>query len=220
MDGSSNIAENAAIGTIFSILKRPDAATGEPQIEEFLQPGDQQVCAGYAIYGPSTMIVMTTGSGVNGFTLDPLIGEFVLSHPEIRIPKKSSRICVNLLALNQTWDPRVERHISDCIQGREGPRGRDFDLRWSAGAVADVHRILVSGGIYFNTTNAVMKKKGIVGKLRLLYEVNPLSFLVEQASGMATTGEIRALEVQPENLHQRCPVILGSHEEINHLLGS
>lgn len=218
VDGSSNIAENATIGTIFSILRRPDDATGKPTPKEFLQPGDQQVCAGYAIYGPSTMIVMTTGNGVNGFTLDPLIGEFIISHPNMEIPKNSPRICVNLLALNQTWDPRVEQHISECMKGRDGPRGRDFELRWSAGAVADVHRLLISGGIYFNTTNAMMHKQGILGKLRLLYEVNPLSFLVEQAGGMATTGQIRALEVEPESLHQRCPVILGSNEEVRHLL--
>ena len=217
VDGSSNIAENAAIGTIFSILKRPDGATGAPALEEFLQPGKQQVCAGYAIYGPSTMILMTTGNGVNGFTLDPLIGEFVLSQAGMRIPDDSVRLYTNYLH-SPHWDKATQAYFNDCMAGRDGPRGRDFDPRWSAGAVADIHRLFFSGGVYFYPTNARFRAQGLTSKLRLLYEVNPLSFLVEQAGGKASDGERRALDVQPQTLHQRSPIICGSGSEVDYFL--
>ena len=217
VDGSSNIAENATIGTIFSILKRPDGASGQPDVSEFLQPGNRQICAGYAIYGPSTMIVMTTGNGVNGFTLDPMIGEFVLSHAGMKIPKTTSRFFINA-AMGRHWDNYISRYVENCLAGREGPRGRDFDLRWSAGAVADIHRILIAGGIYLSPGNARLNERGLVGNLRLLYEVNPMSFLVEQAGGMVTDGETRPLAIEPQTLHQRCPAAFGSSEEIEYLL--
>ncbi len=217
VDGSSNIAENAAIGTIFSILKRPEGACGQPQLVEFLQPGVQQVCAGYAIYGSSTMIVITTGNGINGFTLDPLVGEFVLSHPGMLIPDESDRVYINMFNFGR-WDPPIQEYISDCLNGLDGIRGRDFDLRWSTGAVADVHRLFITGGIYLNPVHERLRQQGLNGKLRLLYEVSPLSFLVEQAGGLATTGVERVLEIQPESLHQRSPAILGSKAEVSLLL--
>lgn len=217
VDGSSNIHENATIGTIFSILKRPDTASGQPGTDEFLQPGSKQVCAGYAIYGPSCMIVITTGNGVNGFTLDPLIGEFVLTHPGMSIPEDCSRFFINT-AFSEHWDKPIKRYINDCLKGQDGPLDREFDQRWSGGAVADVHRVMLSGGIYVNPVHARLKEQGLTGKLRLLYEVSPLAFLVEQAGGVASTGTLRAMEVQPEDIHQRCPLILGSRNEVNFML--
>lgn len=217
VDGSSNIHENATIGTIFSILKRPDTASGQPEIDEFLQPGSKQVCAGYAVYGPSCMIVITTGNGVNGFTLDPLIGEFVLTHPGMTIPEDCSRFFINTV-FSKHWDKPIQCYINDCLKGRDGPFGREFDQRWSGGAVADVHRVLLSGGIYINPVHARLKEQGLAGKLRLLYEVSPLAFLVEQAGGLASTGTHRAMDVQPEGIHQRCPLILGSRNEVNFML--
>lgn len=217
VDGSSNIPENAAIGTIFSVLKRPDGCSGQPQLEEFLQCGTEQVCAGYAIYGPYTMIVLSVGNGVNGFTLDPQLGEFILTHPGITIAAQSDRFYINF-TFSHHFDEPIKQFMSDCLQGASGPRQRDFDQRWSAGAVADVHRVLMSGGIYLNPLHGRLREQGLAGKLRLLYEVSPLSFLVEQAGGLATTGEQRALEVLPESLHQRCPIILGARDEVNCLL--
>lgn len=218
VDGSSNIAENATIGTIFSILKRPDNASGQPTEAEFLQAGINQVCAGYAIYGPSTMVVMTTGNGVNGFTLDPQIGEFVLTHPAMCMPQNSARFCVNS-AISHHWDDATRSFIEECLEGRDGVKGRDYDCRWSAGAVADIHRILISGGIYLSPGNARLSEKGIAGNLRLLYEINPLSLIVEQAGGMAIAFGQRALEVEPQSLHQRCPASFGSAEEVSRLQG-
>lgn len=217
VDGSSNIDQNAAIGTIFSILKRPEGATGQPRIEEFLQPGIRQVCAGYAIYGSSCMIVVTTGSGVNGFTLDPIVGEFILSHPGIRVPEDCSRYFINS-AYAPFWDAPIERYANDCALGAEGPRGRDFDIRWSACVVADVHRIMMSGGILISAANAKWKKQGLPAKLRLLYEVNPLAFIIEQAGGLATAGSGRVLDLAPETLHQRSQMFAGSRNEVNLLL--
>ena len=217
VDGSSNIAENAAIGTIFSILKRPDNASETPQLEEFLQPGSQQVCAGYAIYGSSTMVVMTTGNGVNGFTLDPLIGEFVLSQADMRIPNDGVRLYANFLH-SPHWDQPEKDYLADCQAGRDGPRGHDFDPRWSAGAVADVHRLFFSGGIYLYPGNARFREQGLVAKLRLLYEVSPLAFLVEQAGGIASDGEQRVLDIEPKSLHQRSPAVFGSKVEVEYFL--
>jgi len=217
VDGSSNISENAAIGTIFSILKRPPETTGQPTLSEFLQPGTSQVCAGYAIYGPSCMIVITTGNGVNGFTLEPQVGEFILTHPDIRIPVDCPRFFINITFKNH-WDKPIKRYIDDCLEGEEGVFGREFDQRWSAGAVADVHRVLLGGGIYLNPLHAKLREQGMAGKLRLLYEVSPLSYLVEQAGGLAITGDQRAMELEPDSIHQRCPVILGSQNEVNLLL--
>ena len=217
VDGSANISENTSIGTIFSILKRPEGASGQPAPEEFLQPGTRQVCAGYAIYGPSCMIVITTGNGVNGFTLNPLVGEFTLSHPGMAIPEDCSRVFTNMTFADR-WDEPVNRYVADCVEGRRGERGRDFEMRWSGCAVADLHRVMVSGGIYLNPVHSELRDQGLAGKLRLLYEANPFAFLVEQAGGLASTGHGRMMEVQPDAIHQRCPVILGSRNEVNYML--
>lgn len=213
VDGSSNISENATIGTIFSILRRPDAADGQPDLAEFLQPGTQQVCAGYAVYGPSSMIVITTGKGVNAFTLDPLVGEFVLSHPRMSVQEDCPRFFINT-AMSHCWDEPVRRFVADCARGNEGVGGREFDQRWSGCAVADVHRVMMGGGIYLNPPNDILRRQGLPGRLRLLYEASPLAFIVEQAGGLAISGETRTLEVRPESLHQRCPIVLGSRNEV------
>ena len=217
VDGSANISENASIGTIFSILKRPGESSGHPDIGEFLQPGSQQICAGYAVYGPASMIVMSIGNGTNGFTLDPLVGEFILSHPNIRIPDTSPRLFINA-AGRRLWEPAIRRFVDERLEGTAGSAGRDADFRWSAGAVADVHRLLMSGGLYLNPPLKRDDAPGSTGKLRLLYEVNPLSLLVEQAGGCSNTGSGRALEVIPDSLHQRSPVFMGSGKEVEGLI--
>lgn len=208
VDGSANIAENAAIGTVFSILRRPDGAVGPPKLAELLQPGAQQVCAGYAIYGPSTMIVLTTGAGVNGFTLDPRIGEFVLSHPQMRIPPHGGRFFINL-ARWRDWPDGVRDCVQSYLDGAV-----PFDFRWSSGVVADTHRIFLGGGMYLSP--ALPGAGGAVadGKLRLLYEVNPLSWLIEQAGGTASTGRGRALDLNPRELHQRSTLFMGSRRDV------
>jgi fructose-1,6-bisphosphatase I len=218
VDGSSNIDQNAAIGTIFSILRRPDGAAGRPAIDEFLQPGMHQVCAGYAIYGSSCMIVMTTGNGVNGFTLDPIVGEFILTNRDMRIPEDCSRYFMNS-SYAPFWDEPIRRYAHDCALGTDGPRQRDFDIRWSACVVADVHRLMIAGGILISAANSKWRREGLPAKLRLLYEVNPLAFIIEQAGGLASAGAGRVLEVMPESLHQRSPIIAGSRNEVNLVLG-
>jgi len=217
LDGSTNTDVNGALGTIFSILRRPEGATGEPNEEEFLQPGIEQVCAGYALYGPSTMMVLTTGFGVNGFTLDPRIGEFVLSHPKLTIPQDTSEFAINA-AYTRLWEAPIKRYIDECLAGKEGPRGRDFNMRWAGAMIADVHRVLSRGGIFLYPIDKKLKAKGSAGKLRLMYEANPMSFIVEQAGGAASTGVQRILEIQPETLHQRCPVVMGSSNEVERVV--
>lgn len=219
VDGSSNINDTATIGTIFSIMRRPDGAEGRPQMREFLQPGANQVCAGYAVYGPNCMIVMTTGNSVNGFTLDPLVGEFILTHPGLRIREDSNRIFINPVHSSH-WEDPVRSYMAECLQGRAGPRGRQFEMRWSAGAVADVHRLLLNGGIYISPMHAGLREKGLLGQLRLLYEASPLALLVETAGGMASDGERRVLDIPPQSIHQRSPLVLGAEDEVRRLLGS
>jgi len=219
VDGSSNINDTATIGTIFSIMRRPAGATGQPGMQEFLQPGASQVCAGYAVYGPNCMIVMTTGNTVNGFTLDPLVGEFILTHPDLRIRATSNRIFINPVHSNE-WEGPVRNYMAECLAGSSGPRGKQFEMRWSAGAVADVHRLLLNGGIYLSPMHTGLREKGMDGQLRLLYEVNPLAFLVETAGGIASDGERRVLDIQPDSIHQRSPLILGAADEVGRLLGA
>ena len=217
VDGSDNVDENATFGTIFSILKRPEDAAGRPELEEFLQPGTQQVCAGYAIYGPSCMIVMTTGNGSNGFTLDPLVGEFVLTHPNIAIMPDGPRLAANIGWLKQFEEP-LKSYVSDRLDGSGACAGQESDLRWSRCMVADVHRVLISGGIVISTANAELRARNHTGILRLLYEVNPLALIVEQAGGLATNGRSRVLEVQPDSLHQRSTMFIGSRDTVSHYL--
>jgi fructose-1,6-bisphosphatase I len=184
-----------------------------PTTEDFLQPGSKQVCAGYALYGPSTMMVLTTGNGVNGFTLDQNIGEFILTHGALRIPEDTQEFAVNASNM-RFWETPLKRYIEECLAGSEGPRGRDFNMRWIASMVAEVHRILTRGGVFMYPVDSKMKANGLEGKLRLLYEANPMSMIIEQAGGMSSTGRQRIMDIQPKDLHQRVPVILGSRNEV------
>ena len=210
LDGSSNIDVNVSVGTIFSVLRCPDGVT-DPGAGDFLQPGTRQVAAGYTVYGPSTLLVLTLGNGVHQFTLDREIGSFVLTQSHLRIPEDTSEFAVNM-SNQRHWDAPMRQYIDDLLAGRTGPRGRDFNMRWVASMVADVHRILTRGGIFMYPVDAKCRDKG--GRLRLLYEANPMAFIVEQAGGAATTGRQRRLEVQPLALHQRIPVFLGSRNEV------
>jgi len=210
LDGSSNVNVNISVGTIFSILpwQSPHKA---PQKSDYLQPGHQQVAAGYALYGSSTMLVITTGDGVNGFTLDRANKQFVLTHPKLQIPGETAEFAIN--ASNQRfWEAPVQRYIEECIQGESGPRQQNFNMRWVASMVAEIHRILMRGGVFLYPIDSKIAAQG--GKLRLLYEANPMSMIVEQAGGGASTGRQRILDLQPTNIHQRVPVILGSQEEV------
>ncbi|MFP4278632.1 MAG: class 1 fructose-bisphosphatase [Halochromatium sp.] len=217
LDGSSNIDVNVSVGTIFSILRMAGDA-GDPTERDFLKAGTEQVAAGYALYGPSTMMVLTTGNGVNGFTLDQNIGEFILTHPDMRIPADTAEFAINA-SNSRFWEAPVKRYVDECLAGKEGPRGKDFNMRWIASMVAEVHRILTRGGIFMYPMDAKMAAKGQGGKLRLLYEANPMSFVVEQAGGASITGQQRIMELQPEGLHQRVPVILGSRNEVERIQG-
>jgi fructose-1,6-bisphosphatase len=208
LDGSNNLDVNLPVGSIFSVLALPETARGTPAV---LQPGTQQLAAGYAIYGPSTQVVITVGRGTHGFTLDREIGNFVLTHPDIRVPEEGSDYLINA-SNRRFWEAPVTRYVDECKAGKEGPRGRDFNTRWVASMVADVHRILLRGGIYLYPRD--QKAANREGRLRLLYEANPMAMIVEQAGGMASTGRGRILEVQPERIHQRVPVILGSKSEV------
>ncbi|CUA97068.1 class 1 fructose-bisphosphatase [Thiomonas bhubaneswarensis] len=210
LDGSSNIDVDVTIGTIFSVLQLP-ANAGEVREEHFLQAGAKQVAAGYCVYGPQTQLVLTVGRGVAVFTLDREQGSFVLTQSDLQIPARTSEFSVNMSNLRH-WAPPVKRYIDECLQGKEGPRGRDFNMRWVGSMVADVHRILMRGGVFLYPWDKREPNKP--GKLRLLYEANPMSFLVEQAGGAATNGQQRILDIAPTSLHERCSVMLGSREEV------
>ena len=214
LDGSSNIDVNISVGTIFSVLRCPDGIE-RPTAEDFLQPGTEQVCAGYALYGPSTMMVMTTGQGVNGFTLDQNVGEFILSHPQMNIPADTREFAINS-SNSRFWEAPVSRYVEECLAGAEGPRGENFNMRWVASMVAEVHRILTRGGVFMYPKDS--KDPKMAGKLRLLYEANPMSFIVEQAGGVSSTGRERIMDLKPNGLHQRVPVILGSKNEVDRLV--
>jgi len=218
LDGSSNTDVNVSVGTIFSILKCPDDGDGQnPRTEDFLQPGTEQVAAGYALYGPSTMMVLTTGNGVNGFTLDQDIGEFILTHPNMTIPEDTREFAINASNMRH-WEGPVRRYVDEALAGKSGVRGEDFNMRWIASMVAEVHRILTRGGIFMYPLDAKMQANGAEGKLRLMYEANPMSMIVEQAGGAASTGRQRILEIAPKALHQRVPVILGSRNEVERVV--
>ena len=210
LDGSSNIDVNVTVGSIFSILRAPKPGT-PAAVEDFLQPGARQVAAGYALYGPSTMLVLTVGNGVHGFTLDPLLGEFILTHRDIRIPVQTQEFAINA-SNSRFWEPAVKRYVDECLAGTTGPRGKDFNMRWIASLVAEAHRILVRGGVFMYPRD--MRDPTKPGRLRLLYEANPVAFIVEQAGGLATTGHERILDIEPETLHQRVPFMFGSREEV------
>jgi fructose-1,6-bisphosphatase len=212
LDGSSNTDVNVSVGTIFSVLRhdKPEA----PEVADYLQPGRQQVAAGYAIYGPATMLVITVGKGTHGFTLDREIGNFILTHPNLQIPADTSEFAINT-SNARFWEPPVHRYVTECQAGKTGDRGRDFNMRWIASMVAEVHRILMRGGVFMYPKDT--KDQTRPGRLRLLYEANPISMLVEQAGGGASTGSQRVLEVAPESLHQRIPLILGSRNEVERI---
>ena len=216
LDGSSNIDVNISVGTIFSVLQCPEPADDAPDSdlgeEVFLQPGARQVCAGYAVYGAATLLVLTLGDGVDVFTLDRETGSFVLTQEKMRIPEDTKEFAIN--ASNQRWwQPPVARYVAEMVAGQDGPRGKDFNMRWVGSMVADVHRILTRGGIFMYPADTRPSAKG--GKLRLMYEANPMAFIVEQAGGAATNGHQRILDLQPTGLHQRVPVILGSRNEVD-----
>lgn len=215
LDGSSNIDVNISVGTIFSILRLPEGASTIAEAA-FLQKGVKQVAAGYALYGSSTMMVLTTGNGVNGFTLDQSIGMFMLTHPNMTIPADTQEFAINA-SRARFWEPPVKRYVDECLAGKDGPRGKDFNMRWVASMVAEVHRILCRGGVFMYPMDAENQAKG--GKLRLMYEANPMAFIVEQAGGAASTGRQRILDIEPAKLHQRVPVILGSRNEVTRLVG-
>ena len=210
LDGSSNIDVNVSIGTIFSVLKAPEGMS-EPTEKDFLQPGAKQVAAGYAVYGPQTLLVLTTGNGVNCFTLDREMGSWVLTQRNMQIPAKTKEFAINSSNMRH-WHAPVQRYIGELLAGTTGPRGTDFNMRWIASMVADVHRILNRGGIFMYPADN--KDPSKPGRLRLMYEANPMAFIVEQAGGMATDGKRRILDIQPEKLHQRVPVFLGSRDEV------
>jgi fructose-1,6-bisphosphatase I/sedoheptulose-1,7-bisphosphatase len=213
LDGSSNIDVNVSVGSIFSVLLDPEPGV-EVDPEAFLQPGHRQVCAGYAIYGPTTMLVLSFGHGVHGFTLDREIGEFILTHPDMRVPAESSEFAINA-SNSRFWEPAVTRYVDECLAGASGPRGRDFNMRWVASLVAEAHRILMRGGVFLYPRDDRASARR--GKLRLLYEANPIGFLMEQAGGRATTGDHPILDVQPESIHQRTALIFGSRSEVERI---
>lgn len=215
LDGSSNIDVNVSIGTIFSVLRCPDGVT-DPTEQDFLQPGTQQVAAGYAVYGPQTVLVLTTGHGVNCFTLDREMGSWVLTQEGMRIPEDTKEFAINM-SNERHWYPPVQRYIGELLQGKEGARGKDFNMRWIASMVADVHRILTRGGVFMYPADKRDPDKP--GKLRIMYEANPMSFLVEQAGGAATNGVQRILDIQPQKLHERVAVFLGSKNEVERVTG-
>lgn len=209
LDGSSNIDINVSVGTIFSVLRCPEGM--EPTEQAFLQPGTQQLAAGYALYGPNTLLVLTIGQGVHCFTLDREVGSFVLTQENLSIPEDTKEFAINM-SNQRFWEAPVQRYVDELLQGKEGVRGKDFNMRWVASMVADVHRILTRGGLFMYPLDSKTAEKG--GKLRLLYEANPMSLIVEQAGGAATTGRQRILDLQPTQLHQRVPVVLGSKNEV------
>ncbi len=216
LDGSSNIDVNVSIGTIFSVLKKPEAGGHGVSEQDFLQPGNRQVAAGYCIYGPQTTLVLTVGDGVAMFTLDREQGSFVLVQEHVRIPADTKEFAINMSNMRH-WAPPVRRYVDECLAGQEGVRGKDFNMRWIASMVADVHRILTRGGIFMYPWDRREPNKP--GKLRLMYEANPMGWLVEQAGGAATNGTQRILDIQPTQLHERVSVILGSKNEVERVTG-
>jgi fructose-1,6-bisphosphatase I len=211
LDGSSNIDVNISVGTIFSIIKNPKG-TDKPATDDYLtQKGTQQVAAGFVVYGPSTTLVLTTGNGVAMFTLDNSVGEYTLVRDNVTIPTDTAEFAINM-SNQRFWEAPVQNYISDCLAGETGPLDKRYNMRWVASMVAEVFRILTRGGIFLYPVDE--RNKEIGGKLRLMYEANPIAMIIEQAGGAAHTGYDRILDIQPNNLHQRVPVILGSKNEV------
>ncbi len=217
LDGSSNIDVNVSIGTIFSVLKKPEHPPGQNHgvsEQDFLQPGRDQVAAGYCVYGPQTTLVLTVGNGVDLFTLDREQGSFMLTREQLQIPPDTQEFAINMSNMRH-WDAPVKRYVDECLAGLGGPRGKDFNMRWVASMVADVHRILSRGGVFLYPWDK--RDPGKPGKLRLMYEANPMGWLVEQAGGAASNGRQRILDIQPNQLHERVSVILGSRNEVDRI---
>jgi len=212
LDGSTNIEVNGPVGTIFSVLPAEEGSVGTAA--DMLIAGNRQVAAGYVLYGPSTILVFTLGNGVVGFTLDPESGSFLMSDADISIPRGTSEFAINA-SNRRYWEAPVVRYVEECLQGKEGPRGRDFNMRWVGAMVADVHRVLSRSGVFMYPIDEKTRAKG--GRLRLMYEANPMAMIAEQAGGKAIDGHGRILEIEPEALHQRVPVIIGSAEEVERL---
>jgi fructose-1,6-bisphosphatase I/sedoheptulose-1,7-bisphosphatase len=217
LDGSSNIDVNVTVGSIFSVLRAPQDVidSGRDVVAaDFFQPGTQQLAAGYALYGPTTMLVLTVGNGVAGFTLDPNLGQFMLTHPDIQIPVDTHEFAIN--ASNaRFWEAPVKRYVDECLAGKPGPRAKDFNMRWIASMVAEAHRILMRGGVFLYPRDT--KDTSKPGRLRLLYEANPIGMIMEQAGGRASTGEVPMLGVQPTSLHQRIGLVFGSKNEVERI---
>ena len=214
LDGSSNIDVNVSIGTIFSVLKNPKK--GDITNTSFLQAGTAQVAAGYVVYGPQTSLVLTFGNGVVAFTLDREHGRYYLTTPSMQISADTKEFAINM-SNQRHWYPPVQRYINELLAGKTGERGKDFNMRWIASMVADVHRVLTRGGIFMYPKD--LRDPNKPGKLRLMYEANPMSFLVEQAGGQSFDADQRILDIQPIDLHQRCAVMLGSANEVARVAG-
>jgi fructose-1,6-bisphosphatase I/sedoheptulose-1,7-bisphosphatase/fructose-1,6-bisphosphatase I len=213
LDGSPNVDVNMSVGSIFSILRCADDCA-EPTAEDFLQPGVNQVAAGYALYGPSSMLVLTVGTGVHGFTFDRDIGEYILTQANLKVAEDAGEFAIN--ASNERfWEPPVRRYVTECHAGKTGIRGKDFTMRWVASLVAEVHRILMRGGVFMYPRDT--REINRPGRLRLMYEANPMALIIEQAGGLASTGRERILDVAPTGLEQRTPVFLGSLHEVERL---
>ncbi len=212
LHGSSSADVNGLLGTTFSVMRH--TGTRAPTTTDFLQPGSKQVAAGYALYGPSTMLVLSVGKGSHGFTLDRETGNFLLTHPDLRVSDGIDELAINT-GNERFWEPPVARYVRECRAGESDVRSRDFKIRWIGSTVAQLHRILVRGGVFMYPRDS--KQPGRHGRLRLLFEANPLAFLVEHAGGRASTGRERLLEVKPAELHQRVPAILGSSDEVERI---
>ena len=217
LDGSSNIDVNVSVGSIFSILRAPQDVidSGRDVTEkDFLQPGQQQVAAGYALYGPTTMLVLTVGNGAAGFTLDPNLGEFMLTHPKLQVPADTQEFAINA-SNSRFWEAPIKRYVDECLAGKSGARGKDFNMRWIASMVAEAHRILMRGGVFMYPRDN--KDPSKAGRLRLLYEANPIGMVMEQAGGRASTGREPMLSVKPDGLHQRIGLVFGSKNEVERI---
>jgi fructose-1,6-bisphosphatase I / sedoheptulose-1,7-bisphosphatase len=214
LDGSTNVDVNVSVGSVFSVLRAPGGTADVVAESDFLQPGSEQVAAGYAIYGPSTMLILTVGNGVNGFTLDPNLGEFILTHPDLRVPEKTNEFAINA-SNSRFWESPVKTYVAECLAGTDGARGKNFNMRWVASMVAEAHRIIMRGGIFMYPRDS--RDPGKAGRLRLLYEANPIAFIMEQAGGRASTGYQPIMSVQPTSIHQRIALIFGSREEVERL---
>ena len=217
LDGSSNIDVNVSVGSIFSVLRAPQDAfdSGRDLTEQdFLQAGATQVAAGYALYGPTTMLVLSVGNGVAGFTLEPNLGEFMLTHPKLKVPEDTQEFAINA-SNSRFWEQPIKRYVDECLAGKSGPRGKDFNMRWIASMVAEAHRIRMRGGVFMYPRDN--KDPSKAGRLRLLYEANPIGMIMEQAGGRASTGREPMLAVQPSSLHQRIGLVFGSKNEVERI---